>query len=58
MRREQDQLVQTDADYRKMKEVAEFELRREESLNSASRRGADSHEAPETPKAAQEREAN
>jgi hypothetical protein len=31
MRREQDQLVQTDADCRKMKEVAEFKLRREES---------------------------
>ena len=32
MRREQDQLVLMDADHQKMKEMAEFELRREESL--------------------------
>ena len=35
MRREQDQLVLMDADHQKMKEMAEFELRKEESLKAA-----------------------
>jgi len=34
-RREQDRLTRMDADYQKRKEMAEFEMRREERLKAA-----------------------
>ncbi|KAL6596981.1 hypothetical protein ACP70R_022600 [Stipagrostis hirtigluma subsp. patula] len=39
-RREQDRLARMDADYQKRKEMAEFELRREERLKAAEERTA------------------
>ena len=39
-RREQDRLARMDADYQKRKEMAEFELRREERLKAAEERMA------------------